>query len=112
MAEDHATEVNDLKAELAKLKKEKETEVERLTKENTVLEEKAKGYQQFGQDKERALVNTSDALRALKGKTEVWLGELTRIHHAFASKFLPPEHLFLLVPRSDMYHCCSGLSTH
>jgi uncharacterized protein YlxW (UPF0749 family) len=87
----HATEVNDLKAELSKLKEERDAEVERLKKENSTLEEKAKGYQQFGQDKEKALVNTSDALRALKRKADAWLTELTRIHHAFASKFLLPE---------------------
>ena len=108
----HATEVNDLKTELAKLKQEKDAEIERLSKENSVLEEKAKGYQQFGQDKEKALVDASDALRALKRKADVWLAELTRIHHAFASKFLLSEHLFLHASCFDMCLCCRGLPAH
>ena len=102
MAEEHKTEVDALKAELAKLKQEKEAEVERLTKENALLEERAKGYQQFGQDKEKALVDASGELHILKGKIEVWQAEFTRIQSVFASEFLFSEHLsaqdnFLLV---------------
>ena len=102
MAVAHATEVNDLKSEMAKLKQEKDAEVERLTKENAVLDERAKGYQQFGQDKEKALVDVSGELHVLKGKIEVWRAEFTRIQSVFASKFLFSEHssardTFLLV---------------
>ena len=44
MAEEHILEVDALKTELAKLKQEKDAEVERLTTENACLEKVAKDY--------------------------------------------------------------------
>src|SRR3954465_12820564 len=96
MADNHKTEVADLKVHLATLKKDANSKTEALIKDNLHLTEVVKQLKEFGEGKERELVHASDALCELRGKTEVWLDELGRIRAAFASKSFASRVTFRL----------------
>ena len=50
-----------------------------------------KGYQEFGQDKEKDLIAARDELHVMQGKAKVWLNEFNKIHMTMSRKplFLP-----------------------
>ena len=80
-----------LKSELASLAKKHTAEIQALTKDRDHFKDQAKGYQEFGHDKERDLLAARDELHIMKGKAQVWLSEFTKIQETMSHKpYLPP----------------------
>ena len=79
-------EVAKLRAELVSLAKKHDTEIQVLTKDWDHFKDQAKGYQEFGQDKERDLLAARDELYVMKGKAQVWLAEFTKIQAMMSCK--------------------------
>ena len=79
-------EVAKLKVELAGLTEKHAAEIQALTTDRDHFKEKAKGFQEFGQDKERDLLAARDELHAMKGKAKVWLYEFNKIQSMMSRK--------------------------
>ena len=79
-------EVAKLKTELAILTEKHSAEIQALTMDRYHFKEMAKGYQEFGQDKEKDLLAARDELHAMKGKAKVWLDEFNDIQSTMSCK--------------------------
>ena len=79
-------EVAKLKTELAGLTEKHAAEIQFLTTNRDHFKDKAKGFQEFGQEKERDLLAARDELRAIKGKAKVWLDEFNKIQSMMSHK--------------------------